>query len=95
MAQIPIHLNHLFWDVRVDSFDPFKYPAYAISRILELGDESDVGWMRQNFSEDEIKRVLMSSRSLSRRSANFWSLIYGIPRHEIAALERRDRSRTS
>ncbi len=86
MEQTPTHLNHLFWDVSLNSFDPFKYPAYTIGRILELGDENDVNWMRRNFSESDIKHVLTTTRGLSPRSANFWAIIYGVPRDQIAAL---------
>ena len=32
-----------------------------------------------NFSEPEILRVLRAERRLSRKSANFWALVYGIP----------------
>lgn len=86
MEQTRTHLNHLFWDVRIDSFDPSRYPAYTISRILELGDENDVNWMRRNFSDIDIKNVLTTNRGLSPRSASFWGIIYGVPRDEIAAL---------
>ncbi len=92
MTQVPTHLNHLFWDVRVETFDPRKYPAYTIARILELGDEEDVKWMRQNFSEYEIKDVVMKSRNLSPKSANFWAFIYGIPAFSIVALRQLDKA---
>ena len=46
----------LFWDINLDEFNPADYPKYTIGRILELGDEEAVAWMRQTFSEEEIPK---------------------------------------
>jgi len=34
-----------------------------------------------------IKRVISNERRLSRKSANFWALAYGIPSDQVAALK--------
>jgi hypothetical protein len=44
--------------------------------------------MRQTFSETEIVKVVRIERRLSRKSANFWALTYGISHDEVAALRR-------
>jgi len=83
---IPKELSSFFWDVDADSFDPQQYKSYMISRILELGTEPAVSWMKTTFTEDEIKRVIREEGRLSPRSANFWALVYGVPIEEVAAL---------
>ena len=83
---IPQHLHPLFWDVNLDNFNPAAYPDYAIARVLELGDENAVKWMKEAFSEADIRRVIATERRLSRKSANFWALIYGIAPDNVAAL---------
>ena len=83
---IPSHLRELFWDTDLDTFRPEDYPDYTIFRVLEWGNEEAVAWLRETFSETEIFRVLRTERRLSRKSANFWGLVFGIPSHEIAAL---------
>jgi Family of unknown function (DUF6922) len=85
---IPKHLETLFWDIDLRAFRPETYPDYTIFRVLEYGDESAVAWLRQTFSESEIRRVLCSERRLSPKSANFWALVYGIPFPQVAALNR-------
>jgi hypothetical protein len=72
--------------VNLDSFNPTAFPDYTIARILELGDESAVKWMKENFSESEIKRVIATERRLSKKSANFWALVYGMVPDDVAAL---------
>ena len=83
---IPKHLQPLFWDTNLDSFDPVAYPEYTIARVLEYGDVPAVKWLREAFPEIEIKKIVRSERRLSRRSANFWALVYRIPADEVAAL---------
>jgi Family of unknown function (DUF6922) len=86
---IPSNLRTLFWDTNLDTFIPEDYPDYAIFRVLELGDEAAIAWLRQTFSEAEIRRVLKSERRLTPRSATFWALVYGVPSREVAALTSR------
>ena len=83
---IPRHLHPLFWDVNLDNFNPVAYPDYAIARVLELGDENAVKWMKATFSEADVRRVIATERRLSRKSANFWALVYGIAPNDVAAL---------
>lgn len=87
MNTIPQQLHHLFWDTDLALFDPREYPSYTIKRVLESGDEAEVGWMKRIFSEDQIKGVICSERGLTRKSAKFWAVIYHLPLEEIASLK--------
>jgi hypothetical protein len=82
----PQEIRAFFWDTNPETFDPLSYPRYTVGRILEFGDERAVVWMKRVFSEAQIRDVIRSERRLSRRSANFWALVYGIPRDEVRAL---------
>lgn len=88
MNKIPKYLNYLFWDINIESFDPLEYPQYTIGRFLEFGDEKGLAWIKETFSEEQIKSVIKSGRRLSPKSANFWALVYGIPRCEISILNK-------
>ena len=83
---IPQEIRVYFWDVNVETFDPVSYPQYTLGRLLELGDEKAVAWMRKTFTEAQIRDAVRTERKLSRRSVNFWALVYGIPPGEVAAL---------
>ncbi len=85
---IPRYLHHLFWDIDPVSFSPTDFPDYTISRVLEWGDSDAVRWLKAAFSQETIERVVRHDRSLSRRSANFWALVYRIPGDQVAALRR-------
>ena len=83
---IPSDLRTLFWDTNLDNFRPEAYPDYTIFRVLELGDDKAMAWLRETFPESEIRRVLCTESRLSRKSANFWALVFGVPSREVAAL---------
>lgn len=83
---IPSDLRTLFWDTNLDNFRPEAYPDYTIFRVLELGDDKALAWLRETFPESEIRRVLCTERRMSRKSANFWALVFGVPSREVAAL---------
>jgi hypothetical protein len=83
---IPNQLQALFWDTNVAIFNPSAYPDYTILRVLEFGDDEAIAWLREKFSEQEIRRVLCTERRLSPKSANFWALMYQIPADQVAAL---------
>jgi hypothetical protein len=84
---IPQHLHQFFWDIDPTRFDPNEFPQYTIARLLELGDQAAIEWLRGSFSQELIRQVICAERRLSRRSANYWALVYGIPREQVAALQ--------
>ncbi len=81
------HLVSFFWDVDIDFFDPRSHPHYTIARLLECGNLQAISWLKEQFSEEAIKDVIRTARSLSPRSATFWGLVYHIPSEEIVALK--------
>ena len=83
---LPPFVTPFFWDIKTEDFDPHSYPDYTIGRLLEYGNEQAIAWLREAFSESEIKRVLRTERRLSRRSANYWATVFGVPKEQVRAL---------
>jgi hypothetical protein len=71
---IPEHLRGLFWDTNLKNFDPTAYPVYTIERVLEHGDEEDVGWLLRIFTREQIQEVLRTDRHLSSRAVKKYFL---------------------
>jgi hypothetical protein len=82
---IPKELKTYFWDIDTDKFEPKDYPDYTIFRILELGDNFAVEWLKETFSSEEIKRVIRTERRLSKKKAKYWAFIYEIDESEVSA----------
>jgi len=83
----PQDLRTLFWDINLDNFNPASVPEYTIGRILEYGDREAIRWLRETFAEEQIKEVIRTERRLTRKSANLWAAVFGIPKDEVAALK--------
>ena len=88
MKKLPAHLKKYFWDTDFRSIDSKKNAQYIIERVLEYGDEKALSWLKKNMRRQFIKEVLMHTRALSPRSANFWAFIFGVPRDKILCLKK-------
>lgn len=88
MKKLPSFLKKYFWDVDFFEVDKKIYSQFIIERILEFGDGKSVKWMIKNFNLDEIKKVIIISKNLSKKSANFWHIIFDIERDKILCLRK-------
>ncbi|MBI2484187.1 hypothetical protein HYV71_03315 [Candidatus Uhrbacteria bacterium] len=77
----------LFWDVDPQTIDPHKNARYVIERMLNFGDMKDIHWLFGYYPKHQIKKVVVSSRSLHKKSANFWGLVFNIPKSHIRCLQ--------
>ncbi len=84
---LPNFLKKYFWDIDFENFDFRARRSMVLKRIMEHGDSKAVLWMRENFSEAEMARVLSSTRDLSRRSANYWAIMLGVNREHVRCLK--------
>lgn len=68
-------LKKYFWDIDMDSLDTERHKKYILERLLEMGDEQAIKWMREVYSNADILKALDQSRNISKKSLNFWNLI--------------------
>ena len=58
MKKLPGFLKKYFWDVDFTKIDPEHSRIYIIRRIMEYGDQKAVSWMRNKYTEAEIRAIL-------------------------------------
>lgn len=92
MKGLPKELHRYFWDTDPMKVDLRRHRRFIIERLLEFGDEEAIRWVRRTFGDDAIGEVVRKSRRLSKRTANFWRLILGIPKEQVACLSKRSRN---
>lgn len=80
---IPKEFKKYFWSVDFDSLDINRSKEYIVFQLLEFGDEKAVRWLFETYKKNEIINVLKRKRGFSRKGANFWRLILGIPKDEM------------
>lgn len=88
MRKLPSFLQKYFWDVDFLKVDKKTHNQFIIERILEFGDQKSVKWMVNNFSLDEVKKVVVVSKNLSKKSANFWRVIFNLERDKILCFKK-------
>ena len=89
MKKLPNFLKKYFWEVDFEKMDPEKHRVYVLRRIMNYGDEKAISWMWKNFTESEIRNILLKYRDLSLKSANFWAVIVNVKKEDVKCLQRR------
>ena len=85
---IPKSFYQYFWDVDVNKLDLSKKVNFVVQRLLDKGDENSVRWVRENYSEDTIKKTFVKMRDFNPRIGNFWRLFLSIPQKEVLCLQK-------
>jgi hypothetical protein len=75
---VPEAFRSLFWDARLEDIHVRRNARYIIERILEMGNLDGVNWIQRIYPVQKIIEVLISSRGLSQKSINFWSLWFNL-----------------
>lgn len=87
-TSLPKFLHRYFWDIDARKLNPQKRPQYVIQRLLEMGDQKAVRWVRKNFSKKQIMETVKKRRGFSTKTAEFWALFLNIPRRQVKCLQK-------
>jgi len=87
MAKLPSFLKRYFWDIDFKKLDSKKNSEYIIVRLLEFGDEKAIRWLLKIFSKKLIKKIVMTRRGISPRTATFWGRVLGVSEKDILCLQ--------
>jgi hypothetical protein len=82
-SSVPEEYFHLFWDVDLSKLDLDQHKSFIIERVLNMGDQQALAWLRRSFSEEMIFRVVRESRRLTRKTALCWKNIYDLNEDEM------------
>ncbi|MGC9373359.1 MAG: DUF6922 domain-containing protein, partial [Thermovirgaceae bacterium] len=80
---IPEKLRALFWDVDQSKLDLARHGAFIIERVLNMGDQQALAWLRTIVSDEQILQVVKGSRRLTRKTALCWKNIYNLSEDEM------------
>lgn len=88
MTKLPIFLKEYFWDVDFNALDFKKSKVFILKRVIDRGDTKALNWIRQNYTNQEIKRLLLSTRDISPKTANFWADYLKIDHKKVLCLQK-------
>ena len=82
-------INHrLFWDTDKNNLDISGHKRFIIERVLQFGMPNDIKRLLSIYSEKDIIDVVKKSKSIDKKTANFWAIHYGIDKDEVLCLNR-------
>lgn len=75
---VPDEFYYLFWDADPKRIDLKKNARYVIERVLEIGDLKSLKWIQMLYPTNRIIETLKTSRKISPKSKNFWSIWFDL-----------------
>lgn len=87
-TQVPEFLRSYFWDVDFDLLDFKKSKIFILKRVLDRGNTKALSWIRKNYTNQEIKKLLLNTRDLSPKTANFWADYLKIDHKKVPCLQK-------
>lgn len=75
--------RYLFWDTPLENIDVKKHSRAIIERVITRGSLEDFYTMLQMFNKEQITETVTKSRILDRKTANFCSYFFDIPKEKI------------
>lgn len=88
MSQINQINSCLFWDVDASSLDIVKHKRFIIERVLQYGMPKDICRLLQQYTKEDLRHVVEKSKTIDRRTANYWRIYLGISKEHILCLNR-------
>jgi hypothetical protein len=73
----------LFWDVNPDNLDWQKNRQLIIERTLQRGLTKEVETIFSVYSISEIRQAVINSKTLDKKTANYFSIKLNIPLSSI------------
>ncbi len=85
---LPDHFSAYFWDTQFTGRELLDWPEHTIERVLEYGQWKDIRFLREIVGDEAIKSVVISSRRLSPKTVNLWTILLNIPRRETSCFQK-------
>ena len=77
--------QNLFWDTAIEKIDTEKHKNYIIERVLSRGLLPDFYFLLRLYSSEEIISAVKKSKVLDKKTVNFCSHYFKIPKKELHA----------
>lgn len=88
MKKLPVFLKKYFWDVDFEELEFWHAKTFILKRLLDRGDTKALLWLKQHFTNEDIKNLLFSTRDLSQKTANFWTNYLKLDPKKVPCLQK-------
>lgn len=88
MTKAPLFLKKYFWDIDFKKLNPDKSKTFVLKRLLDRGDDKALKWLFKYCTKKDIKQLLLTTRDLSPKTANFWANFLNIDTKKMPCLQK-------
>jgi len=88
MKKLPAFLKKYFWDTDFEKMDFERSKVFILKRILDRGNDQALRWLLQHYTREDIKQLLLTTRDLSAKTANFWTEYLGLDHKKVPCLQK-------
>lgn len=81
---MPVEFKKYFWDTDFEKLDLKRNRRFIITRLYCYGDLKAIRWVKNTYTEDEIKDVAVNSRNLNPLVANYLRQQYNLEKKDMA-----------
>lgn len=85
---LPNFLKQYFWDVDFNKLEFWTSKTFILKRILDRGDDKALKWLLQHYTKEDIKQLLLTTRDLSAKTANFWADLLEVDHKKVPCLQK-------
>lgn len=75
MAEVPDNFARFFWDCDLAALTWAQHRRFIAERILNLGDDAALDWLRARLTRAELADLVRTSRRLDPRTRNYWAWV--------------------
>lgn len=87
-SNLPDSFEQFFWDVKFDSINLTDNKSFILKRLLDRGDTEVLKWIKENYSRKDIEEMLLTTRDISAKTANFWTDFLKLDRTKVLCLQK-------
>ena len=75
---------YLFWDTDIRKLDYEGRASFVLERVFTMGMQEDEWKVNEYYGKERIRKEVVKCKSLDKKTFNYLSIFYGIPKKEFA-----------
>ena len=75
--------KYLFWDVNIRNLDYETRASFILERVFTMGMQEDEWKVNKFYGKERIRKEVVKSKALDKKTLNYLSIFYKIPKKEF------------
>jgi len=80
----PYLSTYLFWDTDIHELDYENRASFVLERVFTMGMQEDEWRVNKYYGKERIRKEVVKCKTLDKKTMNYLSIFYGIPKEEFA-----------